>query len=389
MAMSRVILHIDMNAFFASAEQAEHPELRGKPIAVGSSNSRSVLSTASYEARAYGVNSAMPVFMAKKKCPNLIIVEHHFDLYLQKSHEFVEVIRRFSPIIEMASIDECFVDVTYPISKEKDPLKYIKSIQDAILKDTGLKCSIGVAPNKFLAKMASDYKKPMGITLIRKKDIKQILYPLPIEDMFGVGKKSAVRLKELGINTIGDLANYEDVDTLKRTLGKFYYTLIDWANGNGDDIVKTEVEDAKSIGNSTTLPFNTNDISILRETLKQLSDSVSNRANEYKMVGCGVTLTIKDERFKVNTKSKKLQEYISSSASIYDEALNLLEQHYDGVTPIRLLGVTLTHLKHKKEKVEQMNLFNLPKDDEVTEIIDKLNKKIGYTALVKASSKKK
>lgn len=385
--MAKVILHIDLNAFFAACEILENPSLKNKPIAISFNSNKSVISTSSYEARKYGVTSAMPVFMAKKKCKDLILIPPNFKLYQKKSEEFFSILKEYSPIMEIASIDECYMDITEPISKQKDPLKYIKSIQEDVLKRTGLGCSIGVAPNKFLAKMASDYQKPLGLTLIRKKDVPKMLWPLPIESMFGIGKKSAPKLIEKGINTIGDLATYQDIDTLRNILGKSYYTLQGWANGNGDDYVNCEDSEAKSIGTSTTLNENTTNIEYLSKVIEELSKSVSSRAKEEKLVGLSISLVYKDENFKTINRSSSLKHPINDKESISLEAIKLLEDNYMGDIPIRLVGVTLKNLKPESKKIEQLNLFSLPeeKEDKVNSIIEKINKKLGYEALLKAS----
>ena len=389
--MSRVIIHVDLNAFFAACEILKNPSLKDKPIAISHDSNKSVISTASYEARKYGVTSAMPVFMAKKKCKDLILIPPNFELYHRKSAEFFNILKEYSPIMEVASVDECYMDITEPILKQKDPLLYLKNIQQDVLKRTGLGCSIGVAPNKFLAKMASDYQKPLGLTLIRKKDVPKMLWPLPIGSMYGIGKKSAAKLVELGINTIGDFALYEDVDTLRNVLGKSYYTLQGWANGQGDDKVNCEDSEAKSIGNSTTLKENTTNINLLSKVIEELSKSVSIRAKEEKLVGLNVGLSLKDENFKVTSRSVSLKHPINDKESIYLEAIKLLEDNYNGEIPIRLVGVTLRNLKPENKKIEQLNLFSLPEEkiDEVNSIIDKINKKLGYEAVTKASKHKK
>ena len=386
--MSRVILHIDMNAFFAACHAVDNPSLKGKPIAVGSNSGKGVLSTASYEARKFGVNSAMPVFMAKKKCPELIIVESDFELYRRKSVEFLSVIRRYSPVIEVASVDECYVDITQSIMGEKEPLEYIKSIQDAIYNEVGLGCSIGVAPNKFLAKMASDYKKPMGITVIRKKDVEKILWPIKINDMFGIGKKTAPKLNAIGINTIGDLAKYGDIDTLRNILGKNYYGLIQCANGEGDDKVVTEEDDPKSIGNSITLSENTTSIDEMEKVLGELLDSSLSRMNGASLECKGVSITIRYSDFSNVSRSTSFKDKTNDRKVLFSKVCKLLEENYEEGREVRLLGVTLRNLVEVKEKVKQLNLFEYQSevdDDKIKKIINEINNKLGYEAVKKAS----
>lgn len=280
--MAKVILHIDLNAFFVRCEELEDPSLIGKPVIIGHSGRGGVVSTCSYKAREFGVRSGMPTFQALKLCPNAIIIPGHYSLYSKKSHEFINFVKKHSTLIEQASIDECYVDMTKTLSNIKNPLEYIKNMQDTLFKETGLMCSIGVAPTKFLAKMGSDYKKPMGITIIHRKDIARILYPLPIESFFGIGKKTAPKLRKMGINTIGDLAKLinEDDPEIKKEFGRFYYGIKDWINGYGSDEVETEPWDPKSIGNSTTFKFDTNNFEEIKEYVRELSKEVSERAKE-------------------------------------------------------------------------------------------------------------
>ena len=188
--MAKIIIHVDLNAFFATAEQIRRPDYVGKPVIVGGLGPRGVVSTASYEARAYGVHSAMPIGEARMLCPNGIFLPGDYRYYEMLSRSFFGYLKNYSSLVEAASIDEGFVDMTSMLSKEKDPMAKLVQLQRGLLEQIGLKCSIGVGPTKFLAKMASDMKKPMGITVIRRKDVKKMLYPLPIDSFFGIGKKT-------------------------------------------------------------------------------------------------------------------------------------------------------------------------------------------------------
>lgn len=379
--MAKVILHIDLNAFFVRCEELEDPSLIGKPVIIGHSGRGGVVSTCSYKAREFGVRSGMPTFQALKLCPNAIIIPGHYSLYSKKSHEFINFVKKHSTLIEQASIDECYVDMTKTLSNIKNPLEYIKNMQDTLFKETGLMCSIGVAPTKFLAKMGSDYKKPMGITIIHRKDIARILYPLPIESFFGIGKKTAPKLRKMGINTIGDLAKLinEDDPEIKKEFGRFYYGIKDWISGYGSDEVETEPWDPKSIGNSTTFKFDTNNFEEIKEYVRELSKEVSERAKEANKVGYSVQLVLKDDDFKVINRSKKLNKPTNDFIEIFDIATQLLEANL-GNKMIRLAGVTLQNLVDPSEVVIQMSIFD--NYDEIKEecatklLIAELNRKM-------------
>ena len=217
--MARVLFHIDINAFFASAEILKKPSLAGRPIAIGSVSRHGVLSTASYEARDYGVHSAMPVYEALRLCPDLELVQPDFAYYRELSAKFFHYLYQYTNQIEPASIDECYMDVTEIIKAYKRPMDLAFQIQNGVYKETGLHVSIGVAPTKFLAKMASDMRKPNGITILRKVELSTKLWPLPIEDMVGIGKKTVPKLKKQGIMTIGDFASEENENTVLSILG--------------------------------------------------------------------------------------------------------------------------------------------------------------------------
>ncbi len=379
--MKRIILHIDMNAYFASVAQIANPKLKGKPVAVGGKSNRSIITTASYEARKYGVKSAMPVFMAKELCPDLIIVNSDFSLYEKYTRLFVEIIKRYSIKIEMASIDECYVDMSEELINNPEPMKVVEDIQNKIYNELGLPCSIGVAPNKFLAKMASDMKKPLGITVLRKRDVEFVLWKMPIEDMFGVGKKTAAMLKGLGINTIGDLANYENDMLLKKKLGKGYYTLNNWAHGIDESIVSTEVEDLKSVGNSRTLEENTNDYQEIKSMISKLSKMVSERAKKDNLYSNQISITIKYDDFSVKNHSKKLDHPTNEYEDIFTLSMHLIEKYYDSSRFVRLLGVTMQNAAKIDTFVQQLSLFNQqekqPTDLKINKLIQDINKQIG------------
>ena len=387
MIIIKVIFHIDLNAFFASAELVRHPEYKGKPLVVSNNSKRSVITTASYEARRFGVHSAMPLFKAQELCKKLIIVAPDMEYYRDLSNRFFEIITSYSNLLEIASIDECYVDVTDILNDYKDILFLAKDIQMAVYKAIRIDCSIGISYNKFLAKMASDMEKPKGITIITKSNFKTILWSLSIDKMLGIGKKTAPKLKDLNIFTIGDLAKYSNYDKIKSVLGKnaivFYY------KAHGVDISKMKIEQGrlKSISSSTTLLNNTNDENQLKDLIKQLVLKVSKRAKSKELLSKNISINFKNTKFESIVRSVTIDKYTDEYEIILSNALILLEKYYDG-KPIRLIGVSLNQTINKKDLKEQLSLFDYQdnnKEDFTNLLLKDLNQKIGNNLLKKAS----
>lgn len=380
-------MHIDLNQFFAAATRLLEPDLIGKPLIIAGDTRRGIVSTASYEARKYGISSAMPTYIAKKLCPKVIIREVNYKWYQQKSKEFFSYIKEhYSSHIEVASIDECYVDMTDLMKDIKDPYLYLKNLQEDVYNNTHLEASIGLGPTKFLAKMGSDYKKPMGITIIRKKDIKKILYPLPIEDFFGIGKKTCPKLKELGINTIGDFA-LNDSYEVKKVMGKFYFVAKEWINGEGDDHVDENPFDPKSISSTNTFLFDTNDYEEISKMLEIKAKEVSLDAIKNNKVGKTITLILKDSSFKSITRSITIDKPTNSFLDIYTNVMNLFDKFFNNQL-IRLAGVGLSQLMDKEDFYVQMNLFNLEQNQKECStqlLINKLNRKANKELFYPAS----
>jgi len=387
--MSKIILHIDLNAFFASCEILRDPSLKGKPLIVGGGGRRGIVSTASYEARKYGIHAAMPTYMALRLVPDLIMKEVDFKLYRHYSSLFFNYVKEhFSPIVEVASIDECYVDATEVLKNVENPVQTVRNLQLTLKKELGLDCSIGVAPTKFLAKMASNAKKPLGLTVYRRRELHKVLWPLPISEMYGVGKKTAPRLIALNIKTIGDLANTTD-ENVKALLGKSYYTLHKWANGYGSDEVLVEEEDPKSIGNSSTFLFDTEDYDEISALFKELAASVSARAERENKVGQTIQIVIRYYNFETVNRSVTLSKPTNNNLKIFYEAMKLFDKNYKD-EPIRLLGVTLQNLSDEGSLREQLSLFDdftVKTKSEV--IIDLLNEEYEKPTFIKASAVKK
>ena len=389
----KVIVHIDLNAFFARCEEIKNPSLEGKPIAVGHEGRGGVVSTCSYVARKYGVSSAMPMFKAQKLCPKLIVCPVDYRFYSMMSRTFFDFVKRYTKLVEAASIDECFADFTETLKNEPDPIIFFRKLQLDLYKETGLKCSIGVSMTKFLAKMASDYKKPMGLTIIHKKDIAKILFPLDVGSMFGIGKKTAPRLKAIGVNTIGDLyAKMKNNDPeVTKLLGKSFQTLKDWLEGKGSNEIEMEKWDPKSIGNSTTLPFDTDDSIEIKKYFLDLSKRVSNRAKKEDKIGHTIQIVVKDTEFKSFNKSMTIDEPTNEADIIYEIACRLYEKHFKGLT-LRLVGVTLQNLINPKDMTVQMSLFDAEKrenDDVTKSLIDEMNRALKKPLLKRASEVEK
>ena len=390
---AKVICHIDLNAFFVRCEELKNPNIEGKPVAIGHEGRGGIVSTCSYKAREFGVRSGMPMFKAKELCPNLIILPVDFKYYQKKSHEFFNFVKRTTKLVEVASVDECYADFTNVIKDKQNPLKFFENFQQELYKETKLKCSIGIAPTKFLAKMASDMKKPMGITIIRKKDAVSMLSPLPIGDFFGIGKKTAPRLINAGINTIGDLYNLvkNDDENVKVMMGKFFYIIADLIEGKSNNELDLEPWDPKSIGNSTTLVEDTDDFHEIKQTISSLSKEVSERCVKENKLGNTIQIVIKDPEFKVKNKSIKLANPTNDYKVIYDTACKLYEKYFLG-TVIRLVGVTLQNLVDPRDVVIQMTFFDYEQHEEQSQtklLIEELNRKLNKPLLMRASEVKK
>ncbi|HZJ89583.1 MAG TPA: DNA polymerase IV [Bacilli bacterium] len=379
--MTKIILHIDLNSFFPSCEILRDPSLKDKTLVVGGLGRRGIVSSATYEARAYGIHSAMSIYQALKLYPNLIIKEPDFALYRHYSTVFFDFIKKnVSEIVEVASIDECYVDATVPLLAAEKPLEYIKNLQDTLLNEIGLPCSIGVGPTKFLAKMASNFKKPLGITVYRRRELKDTLWKLPIGEMYGIGKKTTPRLEKLGIKTIGDIAVTEDY-RVKEVLGKFYDTVKEWANGYGSDVVQVDDDDPKSIGNSQTFDIDTSDYDELASLFKELAKTVSKRAKNERKAGTTIQIVMRYYDFRTVNRSVTFEKPTNDASLIYSRAMQLFERNYKH-EPIRLLGITLQNLVDIADIREQLSLFddfNVKSKTDV--IVDLLNDELDSPSL--------
>ena len=377
----RIIFHIDLNAFFASCETTIRPELQHLPLAVTGekSSKRGIVVTANYVARQYGIHSAMPLLQAKKKCPKLVVVSANFDLYRKISQQFIGLLHEYSPLVEKASIDEAYIDVTH-LYQEIHPLHLAQQIQDRIFSELKIGCSIGVAPNKFLAKMASDMKKPNGITVLRKRELPQILWSLPIEEMFGIGKASSPKLRQLGIHTIGDLVHFKEVDKIEQLFGRHALKWIEDAKGNDQSPINpNKYEIPSSIGHSTTFPRDYCFDEEIKSEGKRMCIKTSNRLKKYGLYGKTISIQLKDTDFKQITRSKTLEIPIQEVSDLYSIMEELFEEYWEG-HPLRLIGVMTTNLVTTNKVTQQLNLFNyqsFANEEKLNETIQKIKTKHG------------
>ncbi|MCI2153220.1 MAG: DNA polymerase IV [Stecheria intestinalis] len=381
--MSRVYFHIDLNAFYANAECLLDPTLRGKPLAVSGQTRRSVVSTASYEARAYGVHSAMPIAEAKNLCRDLVVVAPHFNYYEELSNEFMAIVRSYTSIVEQASIDECYADMTDAIFRFPRPLDLAFQLQHRVRDELGLPCSIGIGPNLFLAKMASDMKKPMGITVLRIREVPQKLWPLKIADMRGVGKKTLPFLEELGIRTIGDLAQWKDPEQLRGIFGKNTEQMIARANGHDDRQIELET-DPKSMGVSETFLEDVTDYDELRGMMRTLSRRLSKRLAEVRKTGSLVSIRIRYSDFSNADRSMHVDHPIWKADDLFEQGIRLFNENWEQ-DPVRLLGLTLSEFHSEQE---DRNLFNLEESEKeaTASILSDLNEELGGLRLKRASA---
>lgn len=383
--MSRVYFHIDLNAFFASCEELLDPSLKGKPLVVGGKSRRSVISTANYEARKYGIHSAMPMQQAEKLCKDLVIVNSHYAFYSDMSHQFMQIIHSYTDLVEKASIDECYADMTDVICRYPKPLDVAFEIQRRVLEETGLRCSIGIGPNMFLAKMASDMKKPMGITVLRIRDVPEKMWPLPIKEMQGIGKRTVPLMEDLNIHTIKDLATYQDLNALKPVLGKNIESMIKRANGYDDRTLMTDY-DSKSMGISETLLEDVTDYDELRGLIRTLCRRLSKRLKEAHKAGYHVSMRICYYDFRNANKSKKLSAPIWTSDDLFVQAMILFDSSYEEEEAVRLIGVSVSDFASEDFLAKQVSLFDAPEEESTSEILHDLNHQLGTQAFVRASS---
>lgn len=382
--MSRVIIHLDMDAFFAAVEQLDNPELRGKPLVVGGSpDDRGVVATCSYEARRFGVRSAMPLSEARRRCPECIFVRGRMSRYSEISRAVFSIMSDYSPQMERVSIDEAFLDVT-----KSEPLfgpgeEIARVIQRRIAEELGLSASVGVAPNKFIAKVASDLRKPGGLVVVPPDQMVSFLAPLGIERIWGVGPKTAETLHALGLHTIGDVQKCTP-ELLKGRLGVYVERLHELSLGLDERPVE-EHDDVKSVGHEHTFDQDVTNIEVLRGTLLRLSGKVGRRMRRAQLRGRTVTLKLRYMDFNTFTRQSPLPAVTDVDLDIYHAGDKLLTRLFDG-KPVRLIGVSVSHLVPWGESTEQMDLFapDTGKSRRLMETMDRIRTRHGEKSIAYA-----
>jgi nucleotidyltransferase/DNA polymerase involved in DNA repair len=377
-----------MDAFYASVEQIDRPEYKLKPVIVGADpkggKGRGVVAACSYEARKFGVRSALPISRAWKLCPDGIYVRPRMKRYVEVSGQVMEVFQRFTDLVEPLSIDEAFLDITGSIALLGPPVQIAQSIKSDIRQKTGLTASVGLAPNKFLAKIASDIQKPDGFVVVEEAKIETFLYDLPISRLWGVGPKTEVRLHELGFRTIGDVAGAQR-ESLVRSLGSLGEHLYQLSHGHDDRPVIPNWE-PKSISSETTFEEDTDDRGVLLATMLELSDHVAQRLRKDGYRARKVTLKLRYSSFTTHTKQQSLEKLVQTGEDLAAIARGLFAQ-FPLKQKIRLIGVAAGELHRDGEDPQQLPLFgdSAPQKEKLSHTVDEIKQKFGDSILRRGS----
>jgi DNA polymerase-4 len=368
------LLHVDMDAFFASVELLEHPELVGKPVIVGHPSARSVVTAATYEARKYGVNSAMPMAVALRRCPHAIVLEPHYDRYEYYSAIVMDLFRDVTPMVEVLGIDEAFLDVAGARRLLGTPWQIGTLIRERVLARTGLRCSVGAAATKYVAKLASSRAKPDGLLVVPEPDTLAFLHPQPVSALWGVGAKTAEKLERLGLRTVGDVANIP-VDALTRAIGPAmaaHFHALAW--GRDPRVIVTEHTE-KSIGHERTFEANISDAAALEKEMLRLANAVGVRLRRAGVQARTVALKLRFGDFSTISRSRTLAEPTDLGRRIYEEARSLYAESGRTREPIRLLGVRAEQLT---ARVSDLGLWDDDGDwREAENAVDAITAKFG------------
>ena len=392
--MDRLVFHVDVNSAFLSWEAARQvaqgkDDLRLIPSAIGGDPERrtGVILAKSIPAKAYKIKTGEPVAQALRKCPELVLAPPDFTLYEKNSKAFMDICRSYAPAVEKASIDECYLDMSGTGHMYPDPVAVAHEIKDKIRDELGFTVNVGIGPNKLLAKMASDFEKPDKVHTLFREELPEKFWPLPVGDLFLVGHATREKLEKAYIETIGDLAR-ADLENIQVLIGKkLGKQLHDYANGIDDSPVVSQPEEMKGYGNSTTLEEDVTTTDEAHRIILALADSTAARMRADGAKAYCVVVTIRDRNFKDRSHQRKLAEPTDVTTEIYDVCKKLLAELWDGHTPLRLLGVSLTNVTH--EDTAQFSLFEDEKRDRSRKIdmaLDAIRGKYGTDTIVRAAA---
>jgi len=372
------ILHVDMDAFFVSVELLERPELRGKPVVVGGRpDQRGVVTAASYEARKYGIQSAMPLRTAGRLCPHAIFLDGHRAKYMQWSDRVATILTNFSPVVEMVSIDEAYLDLAGTARLHGPPLAAADKLLRSITRTTGLPCSGGLASTRLVAKVASDQGKPRGLVWVPAGSEERFLAPLPVRKIPGIGKVTERALSALGIETVEQIAA-QPQEKLEKIFGQWGTALYRKARG-GDSYEFVVDAEPKSISQNHTFNEDTDDAAALTAVLSHLSQKACKRLREAGLAASTLTLTIRYAGFDTHTRSKSLGESTALDAGINAVFQELFQKHLDRSRKVRLLGVSLSNFSHGGEQLDLLQAERREKLQKLTQATDRLRDRFGFS----------
>ena len=383
MTPNRTIFHVDMDAFFASVEQLDDPALRGKPVLVGGDGNRGVVSAASYEARKFGCHSAMPMAQAKRLCPHAIVVRGHYDRYREVSNRMFGIFDEYSPLVEPLSVDEAFLDMTGTERLLGEPIAVANRLKQRIKSDLGLTASVGIAPNKFLAKLASDLKKPDGLVTIRPNEIDPILIPLPIGKLWGVGPVTAEKLGRLGIHKIGDLRR-QSREQLEKLLGRDAEHYMRICRGHDDRPVVPDRQ-AKSIGQEQTFGVNLTDPAEVRRVLFEQVEQVGRQLRQHHLYARTVSVKIRFGDFQTITRATTLETPTDGTSDLWTAASSLFETWTQtNFQPVRLIGASASSLTSAQGQLPLFADVQSDRQKQADQVADQITKKFGKQAIRRA-----
>ena len=374
------ILHVDMDAFFVSVELLERPDLRGKPVVVGGRpDQRGVVSAASYEARKFGIHSAMPLRTAGRLCPHAVFLDGHHEKYSEWSDRIASILAKFSPIVEMVSVDEAYLDLAGTERLHGPPLAAADKLLRTITRQTGLPCSGGLATTRLTAKVASDQGKPRGLVWVAPGMEARFLAPLPIRKIPGIGEVTERALRALGIETVEQLASHSQ-EKLEKIFGQWGTAL--YRKSRGGDAYEFLIDaEPKSISHNHTFGEDTSDLAEMETLLSHLSQKACKRLREAGLSTRTLTLTIRYAGFETYTRSKTLTEPAQLDTDIFAVFLNLFRHHRDAKRKVRLLGVALSALSHGAQQLDLLESDRREKLEKLTKAADHLRDKFGFTSV--------